>query len=84
VGGHVEADPEVLGATPGDKVEDGVGCLPPLPLIGSLCGGHGTGLGKVSMSSCYSKLVSPREDPLIPPPPPTHQHHAPTTQVPPP
>jgi hypothetical protein len=61
----VKVDPEVVGATPGDKeskVEDVVGCLPPLPLIGSLltlCGVCGIGSGKLSMFSCCSKSVSP-------------------------
>ena len=55
----------MVGATPGDKeseVEDVVGFLPPLPLIGNLptlCGGCGTGSGKLSMSSCCSKSISP-------------------------
>jgi hypothetical protein len=41
----------VEGATPGDKVEDELGCLPPLPLFGNLCGGRGTNYNKLSMSS---------------------------------
>jgi len=47
----------VEGTTPGDKVEDGVGCLPPLRLVGSLRGGRGIGCRKLSIPSC-SKSVS--------------------------
>jgi hypothetical protein len=59
VGGRVEAELEVEGATPEDNVKDEVGCLPPLPLVDNLFGRHGIGYDKLSMSSSYSKSVSP-------------------------
>jgi hypothetical protein len=71
IGGCVEAELEVKGATAGDKVEADVGCLRILPLVSYLCGGGGCSLQyTLNALAPYLSLLEVEHPP--PPPPPTH------------